>query len=223
MLVRLCRDFLASWPERGYGFSSCFFRLALAQSLENLSLCSACQCVRFCSKEHQRAFWPRRGSDASMSREREGGVEVLAPLELGRAPGKRPGHRMLRVAGSRADEPTSRRRDARHQSVCKFLASIKGGLLQQAGPKMCRAEREVGMGLIFPTFFLMCFRLKEVSWLSAFGSRLSHDFASGKAAGRRWMQDFLPELMGVWTRTRRPRDRLRAATNGRSRRQGQHV
>eukprot|EP00930_Biecheleria_cincta_P042752 TRINITY_DN29413_c0_g1_i1.p1 TRINITY_DN29413_c0_g1~~TRINITY_DN29413_c0_g1_i1.p1 ORF type:complete len:994 (-),score=184.40 TRINITY_DN29413_c0_g1_i1:76-3057(-) len=53
------------------------YSCAVCKKVKTLQLCSSCQCVRFCCKEHQRQFWPR------------------------------------------------------HQSVCKFISSVKGGLLSQ--------------------------------------------------------------------------------------------
>ena len=37
----------------GQGVGSC-------QATTELSLCSSCHSVRFCSRDHQRRFWPRR-------------------------------------------------------------------------------------------------------------------------------------------------------------------
>lgn len=53
------------------------YSCAVCKKVKDLQLCSSCQCVRFCSKECQRRYWPR------------------------------------------------------HQSVCKFISSVKGGLLSQ--------------------------------------------------------------------------------------------
>ena len=62
------------------------YSCAVCKATANLSLCSACQSVRFCSRECQRRFWPR------------------------------------------------------HQAVCRFISSIKGGLLQQVAGKEWVAE-----------------------------------------------------------------------------------
>ena len=168
MLVRLCRDFLASWPERGYGFSSCFFRLALAQSLENLSLCSACQCVRFCSKEHQRAFWPRRGSDASMSREREGGGwKCLHPWSSDARPESA---RDIGCCGSLGAEPTSRRADGVMPGISQFASSLlpsRVACCSRPGQKCAGQSVKWAWVLFCPLY------IEPKGSLLAFGFRLS--------------------------------------------------
>lgn len=44
-------------------FRSTTSRLHGSQATRDLSLCSACQSVRFCCRQHQRRFWPRRPED----------------------------------------------------------------------------------------------------------------------------------------------------------------
>jgi len=68
------------------------YSCAVCKGTKELLLCSMCHCVRFCSKEHQRQFWPR------------------------------------------------------HQSVCKFISSVKGGLLTQVSglPWLSEALPQIG-------------------------------------------------------------------------------
>ena len=43
-----------------YALSRTWGPMGSCQATTELSLCSSCHSVRFCSRDHQRRFWPRR-------------------------------------------------------------------------------------------------------------------------------------------------------------------
>ena len=151
------------------------------QATADLSLCSGCHSVRFCSRDHQRRFWPRWPLMA------QGGcwVHFLAVktrhsrckrntimtcrvlLAIGRKQTKNDIHILSTIQNLFSLQMFTATCELflnttwnqllplslhplgpiflavlRHQAVCRFIASIKGGLLQQVGHPRLRFWRK---------------------------------------------------------------------------------